>query len=65
MPEPSLIDLLREIRNLSYLFPAFVIVLLGIFFYALSLSQRQASLMREIEALRESLDRRAPGGGPE
>ncbi|MFQ5945080.1 MAG: CcmD family protein [Anaerolineae bacterium] len=63
MPEPNLIDLLIEIRNLTYLFPAFVIVLLGIFLYALSLSQRQASLSREIETLRQSLDRR-PSGGP-
>ena len=65
MPEPTLIDLLREIRNLSYLFPAFMIVLLAIFLYAFSLSQRQASLMREIEALRRSLDRRASRGAPE
>lgn len=65
MPEPSLIDLLIEIRNLSYLFPAFMIVLIAIFLYAFSLSQRQASLMREIEALRESLDRRASRDAPE
>lgn len=63
MPEPSLSQLLLEIRNLSYLFPAFVIVLLAIFLYAFSLSQRQASLIREIEALRQSLDRRSSGGG--
>lgn len=53
-------ELLKEIRNLTYLFPAFVIVLLAIFAYFFSLSQRQEKLQDEIQALRETLAKQKP-----
>lgn len=53
--EELLRELLKEIRNLAYLFPAFLIVLVAIFAYFFSLSRRQEKLQDEIQALREAI----------
>ncbi|MBI2845272.1 MAG: CcmD family protein [Chloroflexi bacterium] len=55
--EDLLRELLKEIRNLAYLFPAFLIVLVAIFAYFFSLSRRQEKLQDEIQALREAMSR--------
>lgn len=58
MQEELLREALKEIRNLAYLFPAFLIVLVSIFAYFFSLSRRQEKLQEEIQALREALAKR-------
>ncbi len=52
--------------NLPYLFAAYTVTWIGFFAYLYHVSQRQRSLRREVEALREALeerDRRERGGG--
>ena len=50
--------------NLPYLFAAYTVTWVGFFVYVYYLSQRQRSLQREVEALREALaDRDGKVGG--
>ena len=49
--------------NLPYLFAAYSITWIGFFVYAYYLSQRNRSLRREVEALREALGEREQRGG--
>ena len=50
--------------NLPYLFAAYTVTWVGFFVYVYYLSQRQRSLQREVEALREALaDRDGRVGG--
>ncbi len=44
--------------NLPYLFAAYTVTWIGFFAYLYYLSQRQRSLRREVEALREALEER-------
>ena len=44
--------------NLPYLFAAYTVTWVGFFVYVYYLSQRQRSLQREVEALREALAER-------
>ena len=44
--------------NLPYLFAAYAVTWVGFFVYLYYLSQRQRSLQREVEALREALAER-------
>jgi len=50
--EELLKDILREVRNLSYLFFAFSVIWLLLFLYLYSLSRRERDLEREIQELR-------------
>lgn len=54
--EELLKDILREVRNLSYLFFAFSIIWLLLFLYLYSLSRRERDLEREIQELRQAHD---------
>lgn len=55
MPEELLREILKEVRNLAFLFPAFLILFVAISAYFFSISQRQADLQKEIQALRDAL----------
>lgn len=58
--EELLKDILREVRNLSYLFFAFSVIWLLLFLYLYSLSRRERDLEREIQELRRAHDENAP-----
>lgn len=47
--------------NLPYLFAAYTVTWIGFFVYVYYLSQRNRSLRREVEALREALEERGRG----
>ena len=47
--------------NLPYLFAAYSVTWIGFFVYVYYLSQRNRSLRREVEALREALEERGRG----
>lgn len=50
--EELLKDILREVRNLSYLFFAFGAIWVLLFLYLYSLSRRERDLRREVEELK-------------
>jgi CcmD family protein len=50
--EDLLRDILREVRNLSYLFFAFGVIWGLLFLYLYSLSRRERDLQREIDELK-------------
>lgn len=50
--EELLRDILREVRNLSYLFFAFGVIWGLLFLYLYSLSRRSRDLQREIDELK-------------
>lgn len=47
--------------NLPYLFAAYTVTWIGFFVYVYFLSQKNRSLRREVEALREALEERGRG----
>ncbi len=47
--------------NLPYLFAAYTVTWIGFFVYVYYLSQKNRSLRREVEALREALEERERG----
>ena len=47
--------------NLNFLFAAYTAVWVLLFLYILSLSRRNRSLAKEVDELRELLQRRTPG----
>ncbi len=51
--EELLKDILREVRNLSYLFFAFGIIWALLFLYLWSLSRRGRDLQREVDELKK------------
>lgn len=55
--EDLLKEVLKEVRNLSYLFFAFGVIWTLLFLYVYSLSRRERDLQREIDELK-----RAHGG---
>ncbi len=50
--EERLSEILREVRNLSYLFFAFGVIWALLFLYLYSLSRRERDLEREIQELK-------------
>lgn len=50
--EDLLKEVLREVRNLSYLFFAFGVIWALLFLYLYSLSRRERELKREVEELK-------------
>lgn len=50
--EDLLRDILKEVRNLSYLFFAFGVIWTLLFLYLWSLSRRERGLRREIDQLK-------------
>lgn len=51
--EDLLKDILREVRNLSYLFFAFGVIWMLLFLYMYSLSRRERDLQREVDELKK------------
>ena len=51
--EDLLKDILREVRNLSYLFFAFGVIWALLFLYLYSLSRRGRELQREVDELKK------------
>ncbi len=51
--EDLLKDILREVRNLSYLFFAFGLIWALLFLYLYSLSRRERDLRRDVEELKK------------
>lgn len=51
--EDLLKDILREVRNLSYLFFAFGIIWILLFLYLFSLSRRGRELQRQVDELKQ------------
>lgn len=51
--EDLLKDILREVRNLSYLFFAFGLIWALLFFYLWSLSRRERDLQREVDEMKK------------
>ena len=56
-PQETVVDDGPE-ANLPYLFAAYTLTWIGFFVYLYYLSQRQRSLRREVETLREALEER-------
>ncbi len=52
---PTLQDLLAEIRNLSYLFYGYTVIWVIILGYIYTLTRREASLRNEIEELKRTV----------
>jgi CcmD family protein len=50
--EDLLLQILKEVRNLSYLFAAFGVIWLFLFGYLFSLARRERELRDEIERLK-------------
>ncbi|TAH52138.1 MAG: CcmD family protein [Chloroflexota bacterium] len=51
--EELLKDILREVRNLSYLFFAFGVLWMLLFLYIWSLARRERNLRREVDELKK------------
>ncbi len=51
--QPTLANLLAEIRNLSFLFYGYTVIWVIVLFYAYTLSRRERSLRDEIEELKK------------
>jgi CcmD family protein len=51
--EELLRDILREVRNLSYLFFAFGLIWALLFLYLWSLSRRERDLQREVDEMKK------------
>ncbi len=51
--EELLRDILREVRNLSYLFFAFGLIWALLFLYVWSLSRRERELQREVDEMKK------------
>jgi CcmD family protein len=51
--EDPLVVILREVRNLSFLFFAYGIIWLLLFLYLWSISRRERDLRREVEELKK------------
>ncbi len=54
--EELLREVLKEVRNLSYLFFGYAIIWIFLFGYVYSLSRRERELRNEIERLRQRED---------
>lgn len=52
--EDLLKEILREVRNLSYLFFAFGVIWTLLFLYMYSLSRRERELRREVDELKRA-----------
>jgi CcmD family protein len=57
--EDLLKDILREVRNLSYLFFAFGVIWMLLFLYLYSLSRRERDLQREVDEMKKEHPRDA------
>ena len=57
--EELLRDILREVRNLSYLFFAFGVIWALLFIYLWSISRRERDLQREIDEMKKERSRDA------
>ncbi len=62
--QPTLQDLLAEIRNLSYLFYGYTVIWVIVLLYVYSLSRREQSLRSEVEELKKSVDEESALGQP-
>ncbi len=51
--EDPLVVILREVRNLSFLFFAYAVIWLLLFLYLWSLSRRERDLRREVDDLKK------------
>lgn len=58
--EDLLKEILREVRNLSYLFFAFGLIWTLLFLYLWSLSRRRHDLQREVDELKKEFARESP-----
>jgi CcmD family protein len=55
-------DILREVRNLSYLFFAFGLIWTLLFLYLWSLARRERELQREVDEMKKEHAREADDG---
>ncbi len=60
---PTLQDLLAEIRNLSYLFYGYTVIWVIILGYVFWLSRREQNLRDEVEELKKSIENETPKQG--
>ena len=51
--EELLKEILREVRNLSYLFFAFAVIWALLFLYLFTLSRRERNLQRQVDRLKQ------------
>lgn len=51
--EDLLKDILREVRNLSYLFFAFGVIWMLLFLYLYSLARRERDLQRQVDEIKK------------
>ena len=61
--EELLKDILREVRNLSYLFFAFGLIWALLFLYLWSLARRERDLQREVDEMKKDRARDADDDG--
>ncbi len=60
--QPTLQDLLAEIRNLSYLFYGYTVIWVIVLLYVYSLSRREQGLRSEVEELKKTVDEESAHG---
>lgn len=60
MPQPTLPDLLVQIRNLSYFFVGFVVIWVFVLGFAYMVLQRGRNLRAEIDELKNTIDTTEP-----
>lgn len=58
--EPTLPDLLSDIRNLSFFFIGFTVIWVFVLSFAFTVSRREKNLRAEIEELKDAADASTP-----